>query len=184
MYRITRELVAVCAANPERIAPHFHVCLQSGSEKILRSMRRRWGPQRFIDRCKLVQESLDKPALTTDIIVGFPGETDADFEETLAVSREVGFSKIHVFPYSPRRGTDAAKFDNQVPAAVRQERCGELTRLGDELRAKYYQTLVGRRMRVLAENPNPAAPENMVGDVVPVCSGRISGHDGAAQTIR
>lgn len=160
---ITRELVAVCAENPERIAPHFHVCLQSGSEKILRAMRRRWGPQRFIDRCRLVQESLDNPALTTDIIVGFPGETDADFAETLAVSRTVGFSKIHVFPYSTRRGTDAAKYADQVPATVRQARCDELKRLGDELRADYYRTLVGRRMRVLAENPNPAALENMVG---------------------
>ncbi len=160
---ITRELLAVCVANPERIAPHFHVCLQSGSEKILRAMRRRWGPQRFVDRCRLVQESLDNPALTTDIIVGFPGETDADFEQTLDVTRTLGFSKIHVFPYSPRRGTDAAKYGDQVPPAVRQARCDELKRLGDELRAAYYQTLVGRRLRVLAENPNPAVPENMVG---------------------
>ena len=97
-------------------------------------MRRRWGSQRFIDRCRLVQERLDRPAITTDIIVGFPGETDAEFQETIDASRAVGFSKIHIFPFSPRRGTPAAEMPNQVPKHVQQERSRELAAVEAELR--------------------------------------------------
>ncbi len=97
------------ADHPDKIAPHLHISMQSGSDSVLRRMRRRWGSQRFIDRCRLVQERLDRPAITTDIIVGFPGETDAEFAETIATARAVGFSKIHIFPFSPRRGTPAAE---------------------------------------------------------------------------
>ena len=96
-------------------------------------MRRRWGSQRFIDRCRLVQERLDRPAITTDIIVGFPGETDAEFQETIDAARAVGFSKIHIFPFSPRRGTPAAEMPNQVPKHVQQERSRELAAVEAEL---------------------------------------------------
>jgi len=160
---LTRELIAVCAAHPERIAPHFHVCLQSGSDAVLRRMKRRWGARRFIDRCRMLQENLDQPAITTDIIVGFPGETDDDFAQTLAVSREVGFSKIHIFPYSPRRGTEAALYAEQVPAAVRVARCAELAALDVELRDDFHKRLIGRRLRVLAENPVENRPGWMHG---------------------
>src|SRR5256885_11937985 len=90
---VTRELIDVMAEYPRRIAPHLHICLQSGSDSVLRQMRRRWSSRMFIDRCRLVRESLDNPAITTDIIVGFPGETEADFEATCRVSRDCGFSK-------------------------------------------------------------------------------------------
>src|SRR5689334_10456292 len=76
---VTRELISVMADNPDKIAPHLHISMQSGSDSVLRRMRRRWGSQRFIDRCALLKEKLDRPAITTDIIVGFPGETDAEF---------------------------------------------------------------------------------------------------------
>ena len=75
-------------------------CKYCGSETVLRRMQRRWGVQRFLDRCRLFQDSLDLPALTTDVIVGFPGETDSEFEETLQMCETIGFSKIHVFPFS------------------------------------------------------------------------------------
>jgi threonylcarbamoyladenosine tRNA methylthiotransferase MtaB len=150
---VTRELIEVCAQNPARIAPHFHVCMQSGSAAILQRMKRRWGPRRMIERCRMLQAACDLPALTTDIIVGFPGETDQDFAATLAVAREIGFSKIHVFPFSPRRGTPAAAYPDQVAAAVKQARCAELTELDAALRADYFQRLLGRNLRVLAENP-------------------------------
>ncbi len=106
---VTRELLEVMAAHPQRVCPHLHISLQSGSERILRQMRRRWGVRRFIDRCRLAQATLDEPALTTDIIVGFPGETEADFQDTCEAAETVGFSKIHVFSYSRRRGTPAAE---------------------------------------------------------------------------
>ncbi len=161
---LTRELIEVCAAYPEKIAPHFHVCLQSGSERVLHRMRRRWGPRRFVDRCRMLQERLDLPAITTDIIVGFPGETDTDFAETMAVAREVGFSKIHIFPYSTRRGTDAATYTDQVPAPIRQQRVEQLEALGMELRDQYYRQLIGRKLRLLAENPPaPEISDRMLG---------------------
>jgi threonylcarbamoyladenosine tRNA methylthiotransferase MtaB len=148
---VTRELIGVMAAHPERVCPHLHVSMQSGSETVLRRMRRRWGAKRFVDRCRLVQETLDRPALSTDVIVGFPGETEAEFAETLAVCEEVGFSKIHIFPFSPRKGTPAATLADQVPAEVKQERVTRLERLGEQLRDRYYQTLLGRRLDVLVE---------------------------------
>jgi threonylcarbamoyladenosine tRNA methylthiotransferase MtaB len=98
-----------------------------------------------------VQERLDRPAITTDIIVGFPGETDAEFQETVEVARAVGFSKIHIFPFSPRRGTPAAEMDNHVPKHVQQERSRELAAIEAELREAYYRRLIGSRLRVLVE---------------------------------
>lgn len=148
---VTRELVDVMADCGERIAPHLHISMQSGSDSVLRRMRRRWGSRRFVDRCRLVQQRLDRPAITTDVIVGFPGETDAEFVETIAAAREVGFSKIHVFPFSPRRGTPAADMPGQVPAPVKQRRVDELAAVGAELRDRYFRSLRGRRLRVLVE---------------------------------
>lgn len=150
---ITRELVSVMAAYPERVCPHLHVSMQSGSDDVLRRMRRRWGSQRFIDRCQLVRDSLDQPAFTTDIIVGFPGESEADFEATCRVSEEVGFSKIHVFPFSARRTTDAAEMPHQVSPEVKADRCRRLTTIEGRLRERYFRTLMGRRLQLLVESP-------------------------------
>jgi threonylcarbamoyladenosine tRNA methylthiotransferase MtaB len=154
---VTRELIDVMAEYPEKVAPHLHISMQSGSDSVLRRMRRRWGRQRFIDRCRLVQEKLDRPAITTDIIVGFPGETDAEFQETIDAARTVGFSKIHIFPFSPRRGTPAAEMPGQVPKHVQQERFRELARIESELRDGYYRSLIGQRLRVLVETQEQPA---------------------------
>jgi threonylcarbamoyladenosine tRNA methylthiotransferase MtaB len=152
---VTRELVDVMADCGERVAPHLHISMQSGSDAVLRRMRRRWGAQRFIDRCRLVQERLDRPAITTDIIVGFPGETHHEFLETIDAARTVGFSKIHIFPFSPRRGTPAAEMPNHVPKHIQQERSRELAAVEAELREAYYRGLIGRSLRVLVETPGP-----------------------------
>jgi threonylcarbamoyladenosine tRNA methylthiotransferase MtaB len=149
---VTRELVDVLADHGDRVCPHLHISMQSGSDSVLRRMRRRWGRERFIDRCHLFKERLDRPAITTDVIVGFPGETDAEFAETIATSRAVGFSKIHIFPFSPRRGTPAATMPDQVPAHVQQERSRELAAVEAELRDAYFSTLRGMRLRVLVES--------------------------------
>ncbi len=151
---VTRELIDAMADYPEKVAPHMHISMQSGSDAVLRRMRRRWGSRRFIDRCRLVQEQLDRPAITTDIIVGFPGETDADFQATIDAARAVGFSKIHIFPFSPRRGAPAADMPDQVPKHVQQERTRELAAVEAELREKYYRSLLGMRLRVLVEARN------------------------------
>lgn len=160
---VTRELIAVMAEYPEKIAPHLHICLQSGSDTILRRMRRRWGTRLFLDRCRLVRESLDNPAITTDVIVGFPGETEADFEATLNTCRAAGFSKIHSFPFSPRKGTPAAEMPDRIPGDVQAERSHRLAELEAALRREYFQSLIGRSERVLIEGRSEEAPQRMVG---------------------
>jgi threonylcarbamoyladenosine tRNA methylthiotransferase MtaB len=153
---VTRELVDVLTDGGDRVCPHLHISMQSGSDTVLARMRRRWGSRRFIDRCQLLKELLDRPAITTDIIVGFPGETDAEFAETIETSRAVGFSKIHIFPFSPRRGTPAATMPNQVPAHVQQERSRELAAVEAEMRDEYFNSLRGMRLRVLVESKGEA----------------------------
>lgn len=159
---ITRELLQVMAEYPERICPHLHVCLQSGSDRILRRMKRRGGQQRIVDRCRLAQQFLHKPALTTDVIVGFPGETEDDFRQTCRVVEELEFSKIHVFPFSARRGTPAAELPDRVPEPVCAERGRRLTELAGQLRLRYFSTLIGEPLRVLLE----AAPADRPGCLV------------------
>lgn len=157
---VTRELVAVMAEFPEKIAPHLHLCLQSGSDRILKQMNRRWGAKRFVDRCHYVQEMLDQPAISTDIIVGFPGETAQDFEATLRVARDCRFMKIHAFPFSARRGTPAANLtEGLVPASARSERMERLLELDRELREHYARQFIGRTLVVLPETEarEPAA---------------------------
>ncbi len=160
---VTRELIAVMAEFPERIAPHLHICLQSGSDSVLRRMKRRWGSRLFIDRCRLVRETLDNPAITTDVIVGFPGETDDDFTATLRVASECGFSKIHNFSFSPRKGTPAAEMPNQVAPQVKAERKEQLLELERELREAYFRSLIGRELTVLVEGPSDRVPGGWVG---------------------
>jgi threonylcarbamoyladenosine tRNA methylthiotransferase MtaB len=149
---VTRELLAVMSEFGDRICPHLHVCLQSGSDRILRHMKRRWGARRFIDRCRLAQQTLDKPALTTDVIVGFPGETDEDFRRTCQVVREVGFSKVHIFPFSARQGTPAAEMSDQITKRQKSDRGRELAALEAELRHNYFHSLQGTELHVLIES--------------------------------
>jgi threonylcarbamoyladenosine tRNA methylthiotransferase MtaB len=150
---VTRELVAVMAEHPRRICPHLHISMQSGSDAVLSRMRRRWGSQRFVDRCRLVQNTLDAPAITTDIIVGFPGETEADFTATCEVAETVVFSRIHIFPFSPRKSTAAAAMPDQVAPAVKAERAQRLAALEARLRDRYFARLIGRELQVLVESP-------------------------------
>lgn len=159
---ITRELLGVMAAHGEKIAPHLHVSMQSGSDAVLRRMHRRWGAKRVIDRCLLARDMLDTPGLTTDIIVGFPGETDQDFQDTCDAARAIGFHKVHIFPFSARRGTPAATMIDQVVAPVKAARCDELARVETELHQRYCQLLAGKPLRVLVESPLES-PGRMVG---------------------
>jgi threonylcarbamoyladenosine tRNA methylthiotransferase MtaB len=153
---VTRELIGVMADHPEKVCPHLHISMQSGSDSVLRRMRRRWGSRRFVDRCQLLRERLDRPAITTDVIVGFPGETDAEFAETVDVCRQAGFSKIHIFPFSARRNTPAFSMPGQLPKQLKQDRVHALAEIEAELRDEYFSTLQGKRLRVLVEGEAPA----------------------------
>ena len=131
---VTRELITTLAAHPGKVCPHLHISLQSGSDRVLTRMRRRWGSQRFLDRCRMVCEALDEPALTTDVMVGFPGETEEDFLDTCRVCEQVGFSKIHIFPFSPRRTTPAAEMADQIDPQIKADRARRLAELESKLR--------------------------------------------------
>jgi threonylcarbamoyladenosine tRNA methylthiotransferase MtaB len=149
---VTRELIDVMKNYGDRVCPHLHVCIQSGSDRILRLMKRRWTRKHMIDRCLHVANQLDQPAFTTDLIVGFPGETDADFEDSLDVCRQIGFSKIHMFPFSARRGTPAATMPDQIDKAIKSERGQAVRELEQQLRRQYFDRLVGQRLQLLVEN--------------------------------
>jgi threonylcarbamoyladenosine tRNA methylthiotransferase MtaB len=149
---VTHELIEVLSEFPDRICPHLHISMQSGSDAVLRRMRRRWGSERFIDRCRLLKRVLDLPAITTDIIVGFPGETENQFMETCAVAQEVGFSKIHIFPFSPRRGTSAANMSGQIAAQEKKARTRHLAKVEKTLALDYFEKLCGKKLQVLFES--------------------------------
>jgi threonylcarbamoyladenosine tRNA methylthiotransferase MtaB len=173
---VTRDLISVMAEHQDRICPHLHLCLQRGSDDVLRRMRRRWSSRMFLDRCRLVKEALDLPALTTDVIVGFPGETEADFQETCRVSREAGFSKIHIFPFSPRKGTPAAEFPNHVSATEKSERVQRLTELEQSLRQDYFRSLLGRTLSVLVEGASEIEPRHSLGTSCRYAPVELSSH--------
>ena len=160
---VTRELIAVMADHQDKICPHLHICLQSGSNTVLRRMRRRWGVQTFLNRCRLVREQLAEPALTTDVIVGFPGETDQEFEETCETVRQVGFSKIHIFPFSARRTTPAAEMADQLPKRIKSERGRQLGEIESEMREHFFRSLIGRSLRVLVEAELEGQAKTVVG---------------------
>ncbi len=156
------DLIRVIASS-HRVVPHLHLCLQSGSDRVLELMKRRYSAAGFLERCRRIKAALDQPAFTTDIIVGFPGETAADFDATCQVAEEVGFAKIHIFSYSPREGTPAALLTTQVPSAVVDARRERLRELERKLSARYQQSLLGRRLDVLVEGADPRRPGHVVG---------------------
>lgn len=141
------------AGDCEHLCPQFHPALQSGSDTVLLRMRRRYRVGRFLERLEQIRQMLgNDPAFTTDVIVGFPGETDAEFEETLETCRRARFMKIHVFPYSRRDGTAAANFNDQVPGKVIRERVRALSELERDLALNFYRSRIesGAEQIVLA----------------------------------
>ena len=156
------DLVAALARH-QRICPHLHLCLQSGSDRILARMKRRYTRAGFLERCRRIRAALNQPAFSTDVIIGFPGETDEDFEATCSALREVGFCKVHVFSYSPRQGTPAAELKETVPPPVVARRRETLRRLERELAWEYQRSLLGRTLDVLVETADSARPGNVVG---------------------
>ncbi len=144
----TDDVVDAMAETPS-VMPQLHMPLQSGSDTVLRAMRRSYRSARFLRILDGVRERMPDAAITTDIIVGFPGETDADFEDTLRVVREARFAGAFTFQYSPRPGTPAATYDDQVPKTVVQERYERLTALQDEISLAGNRAQVGRDVEVL-----------------------------------
>jgi threonylcarbamoyladenosine tRNA methylthiotransferase MtaB len=134
------------------IMPHLHLSLQSGSNSILKRMCRQYTADDFLEKVELIKSRLDRPAITTDIIVGFPGEKDVDFEQTVELAKKVGFAKMHIFAFSPRQGTPAAKMQDTVDTKVIKERSKTLRDLDAELQSKFRQQFVGETATLLIEN--------------------------------
>jgi tRNA-2-methylthio-N6-dimethylallyladenosine synthase len=149
-----REDVVRAHAELEALCEHIHLPLQSGSSRILKAMRRTYDRGRYLDRVALIREHMPDVALTTDIIVGFPGETDADFDETLEVVEEVAYDSAFTFVFSPRRGTEAADMGGQLPHALKRDRMDRLVEAVQRRATERAQRFVGRTMEVLVEGPS------------------------------
>ena len=147
---VTEEFAQTMAALP-KVCDHFHLSLQSGCDKTLKEMNRKYDTEKYRQAAATLRKYLPKVALTTDIIVGFPGETEEDFRESYAFAEKIGFAKIHVFPYSPKRGTPAAARKDQLLNAVKSERSHTLIQLSDRMAADFLADAVGTDAEVLYE---------------------------------
>lgn len=135
----------------DNLAKHFHIPLQSGAAAILKAMNRKYTKEQFLNKLRLIRKACPNVALTTDVIVGFPGETEEDFVETYNFIKECDFNMLHVFPYSLREGTVAAKMKNQIDPRIKKERCLRLIELSNELWDKYTDKFIGSDVEVLIE---------------------------------
>ena len=136
----------------KRFAPQFHLSLQSGSDTVLRSMNRHYTRAEYLEKCRMIYEYFPDAAITTDIIVGFPTETEEDFALSLQIVEEAGFAQIHAFPYSPREGTNAYKRYKELPAAVKKERVERLIEKGAREKEKYMRRFIGKVVELVPEN--------------------------------
>lgn len=147
---ITEEFARTIASLP-KICPHFHLSLQSGCNETLKRMNRRYSAEEYFEKCELLRKYFHNPALTTDVIVGFPGETEEEFEESVAFVDKVNFYETHIFKYSKREGTKAAVMENQVPEEIKTKRSNVLIELGKRKKQAYEDALIGTVQEVLIE---------------------------------
>lgn len=146
-----------------KVCDHFHLSLQSGSDKILDKMNRKYTTDEYRNTVHLIREYMPYAGITTDIIVGFPGEGEEEFKETYDFVKEIGFSRIHVFKYSPRSGTPASKFKDQVHGSIKSQRSEKLIELGEKLMKEFNKKLIGKNMTVLFEEESKDNSEYMEG---------------------
>jgi len=137
--------------NMGKLCKHFHLSLQSGSDGTLRRMNRKYTTEQYFSTVEKIRMHMPEAALSTDVIVGFPGETAEEFEETRKFIEKVDFSTVHVFKYSPREGTPAAKFKNQVSGAIKDERSKIIMEITDRSAERYRERFLGRTLEVLIE---------------------------------
>jgi len=162
--RIITEAFVRELASLEKFCPHFHLSLQSGCDETLKRMNRRYTTKEYAQGCELLRSVFDNPAITTDVIVGFPGETEDEFAQTKRFLEQTGLYEIHVFKYSRRAGTGADKMPNQAPEAVKSRRSEELLKMDKELSARYRRSFLGKMGWVLLEERKTVdGKEYMVG---------------------
>ena len=149
--RIVTDEFAEALANMPKICPHFHLSMQSGCDATLKRMNRRYDSAEYYEKCCILRKYFEAPALTTDVIVGFPGETEEEFEESRKFIEKVDFYETHIFKYSRRKGTRADKMDGQVPDSVKTERSAVLQAINEERQKKYESLWIGKEVDVLFE---------------------------------
>lgn len=147
---VTEEFAGTLAAMP-KICPHFHLSLQSGCNATLKRMNRRYTSEEYYEKCRILRKYFDDPALTTDVIVGFPGETEEEFQESFDFVDKVDFYETHIFKYSKREGTKAASMPDQVDEQAKAERSARLIALGEKKRKAYEERFIGKTVEVLVE---------------------------------
>ena len=150
---ITEEFAEALAALP-KMCPHFHLSLQSGCDATLKRMNRRYTSGEYYEKCRILRKYFDRPALTTDVIVGFPGETEEEFRQSMEFVDKVDFYETHIFKYSRREGTKAAVMENQVSEQVKAQRSALMISLGEKKRRAYEESFVGSEVEVLVEEPD------------------------------
>ena len=141
----------VVAAKMDKLCKHFHLSLQSGSDATLKRMNRKYTAEQYMDTVERIRHYMPEAAITTDLIVGFPGETEEEYQETKAFVEKIKFSTVHVFKYSPREGTPAAKFKNQVSSGVKDERSKEIISICEKSAEEYKKGFLGKNLKVLIE---------------------------------
>ena len=151
--RIVTEAFAGALSKMPKVCPHFHLSLQSGCDETLKRMNRKYDTAEYREKCELLRKYFDHPAITTDVIVGFPGETDEEFARTEQFLRQIEFYEMHVFPYSKRKGTKAATMPDQIPEAKKKERSAVLLSLVKEQSKKFRDHYLNRTTEVLFEEP-------------------------------
>ncbi len=147
---VTEEFAEALASMP-KICPHFHLSLQSGCDAVLKRMNRKYTSGEYYEKCRILRKFFDAPALTTDVIVGFPGETEAEFQESYDFVDKVDFYETHIFKYSKREGTKAASMPDQVDEQIKAQRSARLIELGEKKRKAYEKKFIGRTVEVLVE---------------------------------
>ena len=165
---IATEAFAQALAELPKVCPQFHLALQSGSNTVLARMARRYNMTMYMQAVDNLRAAFPMAAFTTDVLTCFPGETEAEYEETRQVIRDVGFAKIHVFPYSPREGTKAAVMPGQLSRAVKERRSRELIALGEETAAAYQRQWLGRESTVLLEERDDGFWHGYTPEYIPV----------------
>ncbi|MCI8654157.1 MAG: tRNA (N(6)-L-threonylcarbamoyladenosine(37)-C(2))-methylthiotransferase MtaB [Angelakisella sp.] len=166
-----------------KVCPQFHLSLQSGCDATLRRMGRRYDTAHYLATVEEIRHRFPLAAITTDLIVGFPGETEEDFQASAAFARQVGFARIHVFPYSQRPGTRAAKLPGQLPPEVKKRRAGELIALGEELRGAFLDRMAGTTQEVLFEEGGPEGQTGYTANYTPVTVLSLEGLQGQVRSV-
>lgn len=150
---ITEEFAQALAALP-KMCPHFHLSLQSGCDATLKRMNRRYTSGEYEEKCRILRKYFDRPALTTDVIVGFPGETEEEFRQSMEFVDKVDFYETHIFKYSRREGTKAAVMEDQISEQVKAKRSALMISLGERKRQAYEESFIGSEVEVLVEEPD------------------------------